>query len=82
MLADRSVLHLFLLVLPLVWDFACNRAGHIKFVDVQCGFAEWGHSGIHACIAIGGAAKGSQVKSFAPGDDGNVQRELAAAVWR
>lgn len=77
----RGILYLVLLVLPLIRDFACNRAGHIQFVDVQGGLAEWGHGWVHACIAIWGAAEGSQVKSFAPSDDGDVEGELAPAVW-
>lgn len=77
----RGVLHLVLLVLSLIRDFARNWAGHIQFVDVQSGLAEWGHGWVHACIAIWGAAEGSQVKSFAPSDDGDVEGELAPTVW-
>lgn len=63
-----------------IWDLVGDRAGHIQLVDVQAGLAEWGHGRVHACIAIGGAAQGSQVQRLAPGDDGDVQGELPPAV--
>lgn len=81
LLGHRSILHLVLLVLSLVWDLARNRTRHVQFVDVQGGLAEGGHGGVHACIAVGGAAEGGQVESFAPGDDGDVEGQLASTVW-
>lgn len=80
LLGHWSILHLVLPVLSLIWDLACNWTWHVQFVDVQSGFTEGGHGGVHACIAIGGAAEGGQVESFAPSDDGDVEGELAPAV--
>lgn len=37
---------------------------------------------MHACIAIGRTAESGQVQGFAPCDDGDVERKLAAAVGR
>lgn len=79
--ARWGIFHFVFLVLALIRDFARDRAGHVQFVDVQGGLAEWGHGWVHACIAIWGAAEGSQVKSFAPSDNGDVEGELAPAVW-
>lgn len=79
--AHGRFLRLVLLVLSLVGDFARDRAGHVEFIDVQGGLAERGHGRVHACIAVWGTTEGSQVKSFAPGDDGDVEGELAPAIW-
>ena len=68
--------------LSLVRDLAGHGAGHVQLVDVQGGLTEGGHGGVHACIAIGGAAERGQVQGFAPCNDGDVERELAAAVGR
>lgn len=67
--------------LSVVREFARHAAGHIELVDVQRGFTERGH-GVHACIAIGRAAEGCQVQRFAPGDDRDVEGQLATAVGR
>lgn len=80
LLGHWSILHLVLPVLSLIRDLARDRTRHVQFVDVQSGFTEGGHGGVHACIAIGGAAEGGQVESFAPSDDGDVEGELAPAV--
>lgn len=37
---------------------------------------------MHACIAIGRTTECGQVQGFAPCDDGDVERKLAAAVRR
>lgn len=37
---------------------------------------------MHACVAIGRTAEGCQVQGFSPGDDGNVEGQLATAVGR
>lgn len=68
--------------LALVRDLAGHGAGHVQLVDVQAGLAEGRHGGVHACIAVGGAAERGQVQSLAPRDDGDVERELAPAVGR
>lgn len=78
--AHWGIFHFVLFVLGLIRDFACDRAGHVEFIDIQGGLAEWGHRWVHACIAIWGTAEGSQVKSFAPSDDGDVEGELAPTV--
>lgn len=68
--------------LALVRDLAGHGAGHVQLVDVQAGLAEGRHGGVHACIAVGGAAERGQVQGLAPRDDGDVERELAPAVGR
>lgn len=68
--------------LPFVGDLAGHGAGHVELVDVQAGLAEGRHGGVHACIAVGRAAERGQVQGLAPCDDGDVERELAAAVGR
>lgn len=68
--------------LSFVGNFAGHGAGHIELVDVKSVLAEGRHGGVHACIAIGGAAERGKVQGFAPSDDGDVQGELATAVGR
>lgn len=81
LLAEDGLFRLALdFALPLVRDLVGHGAGHVQLVDVQAGLAEGRHGGVHACIAVGGAAQRSQVQGFAPRDDGDVERELAPAV--
>lgn len=83
MFAEDGLVRLALhFALPLVGDLAGHGAGHVQLVDVQAGLAEGRHGGVHACIAVGGAAERGQVQGLAPRDDGDVERELAAAVRR
>lgn len=72
----------FGLGLPLIGDFAGHGARHIELVDVEGGLTEGRHGGVHACIAVGGAAECGQVQGFAPCDDGNVERKFATPVGR
>ncbi len=78
--AQRNLISLVRLAFALVRNLAGGGAGHVELVDVQRGLAERGHGRVHACIAIGGTAKGSQVQSLATGDDGDVEGQFAAAV--
>lgn len=66
----------------LIRNLAGDWAGHVELVNVQRCLAERGHGWVHACIAIGGTAKGSQVQSLPTGDDGDVEGQFAAAVGR
>lgn len=43
--------------LLLIRDLAGHGAGHVELVDVERGLTEGGHVGVHACIAVGGAAE-------------------------
>lgn len=80
MFRHNGLLCLVCLALSLVRDLTGDGAGDIKLIDVQGGLAEGGHGGVHACIAVGGAAEGGQVQSLAPSDDGDVEGEFTAAV--
>lgn len=83
MLAEDGLFRLALdFALPLVRDLAGHGAGNVQLVDVQTGLAEGRHGGVHACIAVRGAAQCGQVQGLAPCDDGDVERELAPAVRR
>lgn len=84
MLVERGgrFLRLVRLALAFIRDLAGDGAGHVELVDVQRGLTEGRHGGVHACIAIGGAAQGRQVQRLASGDDGDVERELTPPVRR
>lgn len=77
---DRLIGLAFSLGFSLIGDLAGHGAGHKQLVDVQSGFTEGGHGGVHARIAVWGAAERGQVQRFASRDNGNVERELAAAI--
>lgn len=76
LLARQRLLLLFWGCFSFVGDLVGVVTGHVQFVYVQGGLAEGSHGGVHACIAVGGAAQSGQVQRLPSCDDGDVEGEL------